>query len=55
MSCQHALEHTLVVFNAVDVPDDIQWQVMALLRPYDPDTYTRAADASGHTHDHCPG
>lgn len=40
-------DHTLVVFNAVDVPHHVQAAVMDLLAPYDPDIYTRAADASG--------
>lgn len=39
--------HELVVFNAVDVPADVQDAVMRLLAPFDPDTYTRAADANG--------
>jgi len=40
-------EHTLTVFNAVDVPYEIQAQVMRLLGPYDPDIYERPADAQG--------
>ena len=39
--------HTLTVFNAVDVPESVSAQVYALLAPFDPDTYTRACDASG--------
>jgi hypothetical protein len=41
--------HVLTVVNAVDVPDAIVAQVMALLAPYDPDTYTRSCDADGRT------
>ena len=32
----------LVVFNALDVPQDVQGQVMRLLAPYDPDIYVSA-------------
>jgi hypothetical protein len=39
--------HTLTVFNAVDVPDVVAFQVMALLAPYDPDIYVRDADEKG--------
>lgn len=42
-------KHTLTVWNAVDVPEAVQDQVMALLAPFDPDTYSRACDASGRT------
>lgn len=41
-------DHTLTVFNAVDVPDAVAFQVMDLLAAYDVDIYTRACDASGH-------
>ena len=44
------MDHTLVVFNAVDVPEAIQSQVLNLLAPYDPDVYTRACDARGMTY-----
>jgi len=40
-------DHTLTVFNAVDVPDDVAFRIMALLAPYDADIYTRSCDASG--------
>ena len=39
--------HTLTVFNAVDVPQDIQRAVMQLLDPYDADIYERDCDAQG--------
>jgi hypothetical protein len=39
--------HELVVFNAVDVPQDVQSAVMALLTSYSPDVYTRECDATG--------
>lgn len=42
-------EHTLTVFNAVDVPEAVISQVWALLSPYDPDIYSRACDATGRT------
>jgi len=37
----------LSVFNAVDVPEEVAAQVMALLAPYDPDAYTRPCDENG--------
>lgn len=39
--------HTLTVFNAVDVPDAVASQVMALLYAYNPDIYTRECDETG--------
>jgi hypothetical protein len=44
-----AMDHTLTVFNGVDVPEEVASQVMALLRDYDPDIYTRECDAGGYT------
>ena len=41
-------DHTLTVFNAVDLPDDVAWRVMDLLAAYNPDCYTRACDETGH-------
>jgi hypothetical protein len=43
------LAHTLTVFNAVDLPEAVAAQVMALLAPYDPDIYTRGCDRNGRT------
>lgn len=40
-------QHTLTVFNAVDVPQEIQRQVMQLLDPFDADIYERDCDESG--------
>lgn len=39
--------HTLTVFNAVDVPDDVASAVLAILTAYNPDVYTRPCDATG--------
>ena len=39
--------HVLTVLNAIDVPDAVARQAMALLAPYSPDIYTRACDAEG--------
>lgn len=39
--------HILTVFNAVDVPMDIQFQVMNLLLPFDADIYNRECDETG--------
>lgn len=44
-----SIEHTLTVFNAVDVPDDVANEVMRLLAGYQPDIYTRPCDATGRT------
>lgn len=41
------MTHTLTVFNAVDVPLDVQESVAALLAPYKVDVYERACDAAG--------
>jgi len=41
------MDHTLTVFNAVDIPEDVAMAVMRLLDPFDPDCYTRACDATG--------
>ena len=41
-------EHTLTVFNAVDLPNDVAFAVMSLLAPYDPDCYVRDCDEKGH-------
>lgn len=41
------MSHLLTVFNAVDLPDDVAGQVMALLSPYSPDIYVRDCDAEG--------
>lgn len=41
--------HTLTVYNAVDVPEDVTRQVMALLAPYQPDIYSRDCDEHGYT------
>ena len=40
--------HLLTVFNAVDVPEDVQSAVMALLSPFSPDIYSRECDETGH-------
>lgn len=40
--------HTLTVFNAIDVPDDVANEVMRLLAAYSPDIYTRECDANGY-------
>lgn len=39
--------HTLTVFNAVDLPDCVASSVMDLLAPYSPDIYVRECDAEG--------
>lgn len=39
--------HTLTVFNAVDVPEPVARQIMALLSEYNPDIYTRPCDENG--------
>ena len=41
------LDHSLTVFNAVDVPFDVQAIVIGLLAMYDVDVYTRPCDATG--------
>jgi hypothetical protein len=41
--------HTLTVFNGVDVPDDVQQQVLGILANYQPDIYQRDCDAQGFT------
>jgi hypothetical protein len=41
------MSHILTVVNAVDVPDSVVGQVMAILAPYDPDCYTRECDETG--------
>jgi hypothetical protein len=41
--------HELWVVNAVDVPVEIQEQVMRLLSGYDPDSYVRSCDKNGMT------
>lgn len=35
-------ERMLFVANGVDVPQDVQAEVMRLLQPYDPDCYEKA-------------
>lgn len=40
--------HTLTVFNAVDLPDDVANEVARLLQPYNFDCYTRECDAEGY-------
>jgi hypothetical protein len=40
-------EHTLTVFNAVDLPDAVATAVMDLLADYSPDIYVRECDADG--------
>ncbi|WP_345751367.1 hypothetical protein [Microbacterium rhizophilus] len=44
-----SLDHTLVVFNAVDVPEDVKFQIARLLAPYNFDVYSRPCDADGYT------
>jgi len=41
--------HTLTVFNAVDVPESVQQAVLNLLGAYAPDIYQRECDAKGVT------
>lgn len=36
------LPRLVVTFSAIDVPDEVQAEVMRLLLPYDPDIYERA-------------
>jgi len=40
--------HTLTVFNAVDVPESVQRKVVALLAGYDVDMYERLCDVNGY-------
>jgi len=44
-------QHTLTVFNAVDVPEDVANKVFALLAKYDVDVYTRNCDENGQATD----
>lgn len=39
--------HTLTVFHAVDLPEDVANAVFCLLAPYNPDVYTRDCDETG--------
>jgi hypothetical protein len=41
------LDHTLTVWNAVDVPESVTMQVMALIDSYSPDIYHRDCDETG--------
>lgn len=41
--------HRLIVFNAVDVPDDVQRKVLLMLANYQPDMYERDCDERGYT------
>lgn len=40
--------HTLVSFSGVDVPQDVQGQIMDLLAPFDSDINEYASDARGY-------